>query len=187
MSRNRMSRLIVILTIVCLVGVASAAFAGPPKGKATPRKMSGSWSSIVTIPPNDVLGNPVDFEQRELDTFSAEGGVITTSEGWVLPLSLGGDVLFTSIGTGHGNWTIIGGDTLVSTQWRLLTNVDLGLAYGYAKILVEGRFQTKDYISGDFQVHLMELNMETPFYANGDPIVIEGPFDMWRLPIERMP
>ena len=186
MKRYGMSRVAVILTIICLIVGPSALFAGQADGKATPKKMNGTWSSIVTVPPNDVLGNPVDVYFPEMDTFSTSGAVITSALGF-MPLMLDEGSFLASVGIGQGNWKMAGGHRFVMTQWRFLADLDSGQPFGYMKIVAEWRLVNKNFAVGEYEVHILELDMTTPFNSGGVPAVVGGPFQMWRLPVEPLP
>jgi hypothetical protein len=187
MKRNRMSRVAVILTIICFIVGASAVFAEQPNGKATPRKMNGTWSSIVTVPPNDILGNPVPVDLPELDTFSTAGTAITGAGASVMPMTLDEGFVLASLSIGQGNWKMAGGHLFVMTQWRFLTDMDTGELFGYLKVMAEWNLVDKNTASGEFEVHILHLDMVTPFHSGGAPAVVGGPFYMWRLPVEPLP
>ena len=185
MKRYGMSRVAVILTIICLIVGPSALFAGQPDGKAAPKKMNGTWSSIVTVPPNDVLGNPDDVYLPEMDTFSTSGTVITSALGF-MPLNLDKGFFLVSVGIGQGNWKMAGGHRFVMTQWRFLTDLDSGQPFGYMKIVAEWRLVDKNLAFGEYEVHILKLDT-TPFNSGGVPAVVGGPFEMERLHIEYLP
>ena len=156
------------------------------RGRATPKKMNGTWSSIVTVPPNDVLGNPVDVYFPEMDTFSTSGAVITSALSF-MPLMLDEGFFLASVGIGQGNWKMAGGHRFVMTQWRFLADPDSGQPFGYMKIVAEWRLVNKNFAVGEYEVHILELDMTTPFNSGGVPAVVGGPFEMTRLPIEYLP
>lgn len=188
MKLGGMSRVAILLTIGCLIVGPTALFAGQ-LGNATPKKMSGTWSSVVVVPPNDILGNTEDMPLPELDTFSGSGTVITSSGATVLPLNLDSeeDFYLASVGIGQGNWKFIGKHRFVMTQWRFLTDMNTGEPFGYIKVLAELRLENKHQAIGEYEVQILELDMMTPYYSNGDPVRVSGPFFMRRLPIERLP
>ncbi len=182
MNRDGMSRVAVILAIICLIAGSSALVAGQSEGKATPKKMNGTWGSVVTVPPNDILGNPVDMDLPELDTFSTAGTVITSSGATVMPLVLDQGDFLASVGIGQGTWKFLGGRRFVMTQWRFLTDINSGEPFGYIKVLAEWRLVNKNLASGDYEVQILGLDMMTPFTSGGEPAAVGGPFTMWRLP-----
>jgi hypothetical protein len=181
--------MVVALGLVCLMVGSSAVIAGQFEGKATPKKMNGTWSSVVVVPPNDILGNTEDMPLPELDTFSASGTVVTSAGATVLPLTLDSeeDSYLASVGLGQGNWKFIGNHRFVMTQWRFLTDLNTGEPFGYIKVLAEWRLESKHQAIGEYEVQILELDMRTPYYSNGDPVRVSGPFFMQRLPIERLP
>ena len=187
MKRDGISRVAVILTIICFIVGASAVFAGEPNGKATPRKMNGTWSSIVTIPPNDVLGNTVPVDLPELDTFSTAGTAITGAGASVMPLNLDEGFFLASLSIGQGNWKMAGGGRFIMTQWRFLADMATGEPFGYFKVIAEWSLVDKNTAAGEYEVQILQLDMMTPFHSGGAPAVVGGPFDMWRLPIEPLP
>jgi hypothetical protein len=190
MNRDGMSRIAVILTIICLIAGSSALVAGQSEGKATPKKMNGTWSSIVTIPPNDILGNAEDLDLPELDTFSTSGTVVTSSGASVMLLTLdqgGQEEFLAAVGIGQGTWKFVGGHRFVMTQWRFLTDFESGKPFGYIKVLSKWRLVNKNLAAGEYEVQMLALDMMTPLTFGGVPVVIGGPFAMWRLPIERLP
>jgi hypothetical protein len=157
------------------------------RGRATPKKMNGTWSSIVTVPPNDVLGNPVDVYLPEMDTFSTSGAVITSALASVMPLDLDQGFFFASVGLGQGNWKMVGGHRFVMTQWRFLTDMNTGEPFGYMKVLAEWTLVDKNSAVGEYEVQMLQLDMTTPFTSGGAPAAVRGPFNMWRLPVESLP
>jgi len=189
MKRDGTSRVAVILTIICFFVVgASVLFAGQPNGKATPKKMNGTWSSIVTIPPNDILGNPVPVDLPELDTFSTAGTAITGAGASVMPMTLDEGFFLASLSIGQGNWKMAGGNFFVMTQWRFLTDLNTGELFGYLKVMAEWSLVDRNTAAGEYEVHILQLDMVTPFHSvGGDPAVVGGPFYMWRLPVEPLP
>ena len=188
MKRYGMSRVAVILTIICLVAGPSALFAGQSDGKAAPKKMNGTWSSIVTVPPNPIMGNTEDVNLPEMDTFSTSGTVITSIAAPIMWLTLDQvGTRLTLFGIGQGTWKMAGGHRYVSTQWRFLTDMNTGEPFGYLKIVVEWGLVDNNYAAGEYEVQLLALDMETLFTSGGVPAVIDGPFQMSRLPIEYLP
>ena len=192
MARDRMSPVTVVVTIICLIAGSAALVAAQSEGNATPKKMNGTWSSIVTVPPNDILGNEEDLDLPELDTFSTSGTVITSTAASVMPLELddgaGGSITYlASVGIGQGNWKFIGRHRFVMTQWRFLTDMDTGQPFGYIKVLAEWELENKNFATGRYEVQILELDMMTPFTSGDVPAVVSGPFTMWRLPIKRLP
>ena len=188
MKLGGISRVAILLTIGCLVVGPAALFAGE-SGTATPKKMNGTWSSVVIVPPNDILGNTEDMPLPELDTFSGSGTVITSSGATVMPLTLDPqeELYLASVGIGQGNWKFIGNHRFIMTQWRFLTDLNTGEPFGYIKVLAEWRLQGKHQAIGEYEVQILELDMMTPYYSNGEPVRVGGPFFMQRLPIERLP
>ena len=187
MNRDGMSRVAVILTIICLIAGSSALVAGQSEGKATPKRMNGTWSSIVTVPPNVILGNEFDLDLPELDTFSTAGTVITSAGASVMYLFLDQGEFMAAVGIGQGSWKFIGGHRFVMTQWRFLTDMISGEPFGYIKVLSELKLVNKNAAIGEYEVQMLALDMETPFTSGGEPAAVGGPFAMWRLPIERLP
>jgi len=187
MNRDGMSRVAVILAIICLIAGSSALVAGQSEGKATPKKMNGTWSSIVTVPPNDILGNVEDLDLPELDTFSTAGTVITSAGASVLPLELDQGFFLASVGIGQGSWKFGGGHRFIMTQWRFLTDMSSGEPFGYIKVLAEWKLVNKNLAFGEYEVQMLALDMVTPFTSGGVPATVGGPFAMWRLPIEHLP
>ena len=149
--------------------------------------MNGTWSSVVAVPANDVLGNSETLYLPELDTFSTSGTVVTSSAAAVLELEIDG--LGTILGAtqiGQGNWRFRGGK-FNSTQWRFLSNAATGQPVGYVKVIVEWHLVNRNTAEGVYQVEMLQLDMSTPFTSGGSPIVIPGFFEMWRLPVESLP
>jgi hypothetical protein len=187
MTINRMPRFAVMLTIICLIAGSSALAAGQSEGKATPKKMNGTWSSIVTVPPNDILGNEDDLDLPELDTFSTAGTAITSAAASVLPLDLDQGFHLAAVGLGQGNWKFVGRHRFVMTQWRFLTDTNSGEPFGYIKVIAEWTLVNRNLAAGEYEVQILALDMMTPFTSDGTPAAVSGPFTMWRLPIERLP
>jgi len=187
MALDRMSRVAVMLTIICLIAGSSALAVGQSEGKATPKKMNGTWSSIVTVPPNDILGNEDDLDLPELDTFSTAGTAITSAAASVMPLDLDQGFYLAAVGLGQGNWKFVGGHRFVMTQWRFLTDTNSGEPFGYIKVIAEWTLVNRNLAAGEYEVQILALDMMTPFTSDGTPAAVGGPFTMWRLPIERLP
>ena len=187
MKLHGISRIAAVLTIACLIVGPTTLFAGQSGGKATPKKMNGTWSSIVTVPPNDILGNDVDVDLPELDTFSTAGTAITSAGASVMPLTLDQGFFLASVGLGQGNWKMVGGGRFAMTQWRFLTDMASGEPFGYIKVVAEWRLLNRRTAAGDYEVQILALDMMTPLTSGGIPAVVGGPFAMWRLPIERLP
>lgn len=178
---------VLIVAIVFLIAGPSALLAGQPGGAPAPKKLNGTWTSVVTVPPNDILANEEDVFLPELDTFSTSGTVITSAAASVLPLTLDEGFFLASVGIGQGNWKMTSGNHFVMTQWRFLTDLNTGEPFGYVKIIAEMGLQGRDYFSGEYEVHLLGLDMMTPLNSGGVPAVIGGPFEGWRLPIDHLP
>jgi len=189
MKRDGISCAAVILAIICLIVGPSALFAGQPGGTAAPKKMNGTWGSMVTVPPNDILGNVVNVDLPELDTFSTSGTVITSAGASVMPLTLDQGFYLASVGLGQGNWKMAGGNRFVMTQWRFLTDMNSGEPFGYIKVLAEWILVGNNSVidEGEYEVQILQLDMMTPFTSGGIPAAVRGPFYMWRLPIEPLP
>ena len=138
-----------LFTALALVGLLLAT-AAPGLGEATPRKVAGTWISTLTIPDNPITG-PLVLE--EIDTFTADGTVVTSSSLPFLELAPGLLVL-TSVG--HGNWSSIGGGEYQSLQLRFLTDSASGMPAGYVKSTTIFRLEDRDRMSGEFSVQLLD-------------------------------
>ena len=183
MTRDLNSRVTVTLTLICLVAGSSVLFAG----NATPKKMNGTWSSISTIPPNDILGNTEPVSLPELDTFSTSGTAISSSAATVLPLTTDQGIFLAATQIGQGSWKFKGGRRFAMTQWRFFSDATTGEPLGYLKLILEWRLSHWNAGQGVFQVEMLQLDMTTPYTSGGNPVVIQGPFAMWRLAIEPLP
>lgn len=103
MTVRKMLRLSLVLLVAGLILESTALLAG-----ATPRKMNGTWQSLVAVPPNDVLGNTQTEYLPEFDTYSTSGTVVTTSAAPILPLDFDQGAFLVGSQTGHGNEAIEG-------------------------------------------------------------------------------
>ena len=186
MKRDGMFCVAAILTIIYLIAGPAALAAGDWEGRFTPKRMQGTWSSLIEIPPNDILGNPVPVSMPELDSFSAGGTAITSSAFPVMPLAVDEGSYLAAVEIGQGNW-VFRGDHFVMTQWRFLTDTESGEPLGYLKITAEWTLPNWSQAEGSYHVEMLHLDMMTPYNKDGSPVVIEGPFDMWRLPVESLP
>lgn len=181
MSRKGLVTISLVLAVGCLLLGSSLLSAG-----ATPRKMNGTWSSIIEIPANPVLGNTETVYMPELDTFSTSGTAITSSASPVMPLNVDSGPYLAAVEIGQGNWIFRGGRFFM-TQWRFLTDTDTGDPLGYLKVLVEWSLVSRNAATGTYQVEMLQLDMTTPYEVDGSPVVVGGAFDMWRLGVERLP
>ena len=190
MNVNRVLRGTAILMIVGLAVASAGLYAGQSAGHATPRKMNGTWSSIVVVPPNEILGNEEPMPLPELDTFSGSGTVVTSSGASVMPLTLDDPeeaFYLASVGIGQGNWKFTGTRHFVMTQWRFLTDMNTGEPFGYIKIFAEWDLVDRHEARGTYEVQILELDMMTPYLSGGEPVRVRGPFFMHRLRIEPLP
>jgi hypothetical protein len=186
MKRDGMLFVVALLTMICVITGPAVLVAGNPEGKATPRRMQGTWSSMIEIPPNDILGNPVTVYMPELDSFTSGGTAITSSAFLVMPLDVDEGPYLAAVEIGQGNWRFKGGQYAM-TQWRFLTDTVAGEPLGYLKITAEWSLLTPGHAEGLYLVEMLELDMTTPYEKDGMPVVVEGPFEMWRLPVESLP
>jgi hypothetical protein len=185
MKRAGMLQIVIAVTILCLVLGESALFAGQPQGPNS-RKMRGTWSSLVVVPPNDILGNTEPVFLPELDTFTHSRTSITSSSATILPVETDQGSFLTATGIGQGNWKFEGG-RFIATQWRFISDVSNGQPLGYLRMLVEWQLLDNNSGEGSYRVEIFQLDMTTPYTSGGSPIMIEGPFTIWRLPIEPLP
>jgi len=167
-------RIVAILGITLALVLAPFATSVEAAGNANPKWIAGTWSSIVTVPPNPFMGNEEDIFLPELDTFNGFGGMITTGAATVLPLVLDGEVVLVSMSTGQGNWEYLGGGTIGVTQWRFVSDALTTEPLGFMMIIVEMTFESREYAEGDYRVEFLELDMMTPILSDGVPVVIEG-------------
>ena len=186
MKRDGMLFVVALLTMICVITGPAVLVAGNPEGKATPRRMQGTWSSMIEIPPNDILGNPETVYMPELDSFTSGGTAITSSAFPVMPLAVDEGSYLAAVEIGQGNW-VFRGDHFVMTQWRFLTDTESGEPLGYLKITAEWTLPNRSQAEGSYHVEMLHLDMMTPYNKDGSPVVVAGPFDMWRLPVGSLP
>ena len=186
MKRDGMLCAVALLAIICAAAGSAALAAGDWEGRLLPRRMQGTWSSMIEIPPNDILGNPETVYMPELDSFTGGGTAITSSAFPVMPLAVDEGSFLAAVEIGQGNWAYRG-DHFVMTQWRFLTDTITGAPLGYLKITAEWTLPAPGQAAGSYHVEMLHLDMTTPYNSDGSPVVVDGPFVMWRLPVESLP
>lgn len=186
MKRHAMLSVTVVLAILCLIGAPAALVAGSVVGKSISARMQGTWSSLIAIPPNDILGNQETMYLPELDSFTRDGNAITSSAASVLPIVVDVGEYLVAMEIGQGNWRFMN-DNFVMTQWRFMTDASTGLPLGYLKVTSEWSLVNGMQAEGLYMAEMLQLDMSTPYTSDGSPVVIEGPFTLFRLPVEPLP
>jgi hypothetical protein len=57
---------------------------------------------------------------------------------------------------------------------------------GYSKLVSEWELLDRNTGRGDYRLEILRLDLE-PHTIAGQPIVFEGPYEMFRLPVESLP
>ena len=186
MKRDGMLCVVALLAMTFAAAGSAVLAAGDVDGRLLRRMMQGTWSSMIEIPPNDILGNPETVYMPELDSFTGGGTAITSSAFPVMPLAVDEGSFLAAVEIGQGNWAYRG-DHFVMTQWRFLTDTITGAPLGYLKITAEWTLPAPGQAAGSYHVEMLHLDMTTPYNSDGSPVVVDGPFVMWRLPVESLP
>jgi hypothetical protein len=152
---------VIALTVGCLLVSAVLLNADGRRGKATPRKVAGTWMSIVEVPDNPITG-PLVLE--ELDTFSADGTIITSSSAPFLELQPG---LLVVSSAAHGIWKSTGGGNYMSHQLRFLTDTTTGMPMGYVRSVVRFRFLSRNEMTGTFTIQLLDPDKNVQLEVSG--------------------
>ena len=174
MTGKRFLTVSLLVAVGCLVLGATTLEAG-----ATPRKMNGTWFVIVELP-----GAPGPMP--ELVTYSASGTSIASAGFPPMPFDFDDTPPF--MGTalvGQGNWRFRGGK-FTGTQLRFLTELGTGMPMGYTKLIAEWHLVSRNAAEGSYRAEVLQPDM-APYTIGGFPVVFEGSFEMFRLPIESLP
>ena len=164
-----------LLMVGCLLVGASVLHAG----KATPRKMNGTWFALV-----EMSGAPVPLP--ELLTFSTSGISIASNGFPPMPFDFDDfDPFMAVIKIGQGNWTFRAGK-FKGTQLRFVTDLNTGMPIGYTKLIAEWYLLNRNAAEGSYRAEILQPDM-SPYTIGGTPVVFEGAFEMFRLPIESLP
>ena len=144
------------------------------------RWMKGTWMTIIPWEQS-----PTGF-LPEIGSYDRSGTVVFQS-GFppvTLPLDGLGPVTFAPK-VGLGSWKCRRGG-FVGTQWRFLFDQSTGMPIGYSKMVGEWELLGRNTGRGDYRLEILRLDME-PHTIAGQPIVFEGPFEMFKLPVESLP
>jgi hypothetical protein len=165
---------------------------GATPAQASSRRVAGSWFAVVNVPPNPLLGNPVDIQFPELFTFDRGGGATSQSGLVGFPIPGPGGVLTPVLmSSGHASWKVSRTGRIRATDWRMLNDPATSanpLPVGFVKIRFEGRLVDRNRIQGEWVLDLFGPGGEgDPILVGGEPFQIGSTFEMTRLPVESLP
>ena len=173
---KKLLRASLLLAVGCLLLGPSVLGAG-----ATPRKMNGTWLALVevTLAPGQTEILP------ELVTYSTSGTSIASTGFPPMPLPFDQGPFTATIKVGQGNWVFRGG-MFKGAQLRFVTDLNTGMPMGYTKLITEWHLVNRNAAEGSYRAEILQPDM-SPYTIGGTPVVFEGAFEMFRLPIESLP
>jgi hypothetical protein len=168
--------------MVLMLVLVGGLWLGPAPGEAGghARWMKGTWMTIIPWEQS-----PTGF-LPEIGSFDLSGTVVYQS-GFppvTLPLDGLGPVTFAPK-VGLGTWKCRRG-AFAGTQWRFLYDLETGMPIGYSKLVSEWELLDRKTARGDYRVEILRLDME-PHTVGGQPVVFEGSYEMFKLPVEPLP